>query len=210
LEQSSEVFVQPNLRGEAAGALAAAVLAASVAGATPAVASPTISVFGFGISGGTAVSDAYNLNDADAISPYSQFSNPKEATYKPGNSDAVARKKVYLQGAFKALESIPELIKVKHAEEIKSVLTGQLKQLKPSLIYLSGETFSPTWQQAKAVGQAVSDLGVAARAKRWDLAEQYYATTQAEVTKWKQLANFDSLTEVISANTYGSKPLPTP
>merc|ERR1711879_993465 len=54
---------------------AAAIVAASVAGPLPAEAiSAKFDIFGFG---GSGYSDPYAANDADAISPYSQFSNPK-------------------------------------------------------------------------------------------------------------------------------------
>ena len=77
----------------------------------------------FGLGGG--VSDAYNQNDADAVSPYSQFSNPKDAIYKKGSPEYNAKKKVALDVSFKRLATIPELIKGKNAEGIKSALTSQ-------------------------------------------------------------------------------------
>eukprot|EP00446_Apocalathium_sp_SHHI-4_P086559 CAMPEP_0177483638 /NCGR_PEP_ID=MMETSP0369-20130122/27588_1 /TAXON_ID=447022 ORGANISM="Scrippsiella hangoei-like, Strain SHHI-4" /NCGR_SAMPLE_ID=MMETSP0369 /ASSEMBLY_ACC=CAM_ASM_000364 /LENGTH=84 /DNA_ID=CAMNT_0018959671 /DNA_START=67 /DNA_END=318 /DNA_ORIENTATION=+ len=56
-ERQAEVsFVTPNLRGEAAAALAAAVLAGSLAMPAPASAGLKYSVFGFG----EGTSDAYN------------------------------------------------------------------------------------------------------------------------------------------------------
>merc|ERR1712187_1075628 len=106
-----EVFLGPQARSNAAAAgVAAAVLASTMATTLPAdAATPKISIFGLGNP--PATSDAYNQNDADAISPYSQFPNPKDAIYKDGADSYKTINKKIVERGFSRLPFIPQLIK---------------------------------------------------------------------------------------------------
>merc|ERR1719226_342388 len=77
-------------------------------------ATPKIAIFGLGNP--TAMSDAYNQNDADAISPYSQFPNPKGAIYQDGDDSYKAINREIVERGFNRLPAIPELIKKKNVQ----------------------------------------------------------------------------------------------
>jgi len=185
---SQQAFVPPTRRGAGAG-LAAALAAASVAGPEAAEAATTakFSVFGFGST--DAVSDPYNLNDADAISPYSQFSNPKDAIY--AKSDGFPAKRILLTKAFERLVLIKDYIKERNPEAVK--LATQLGQMRPSLIYLSGNEGDASYTKAREFLQDMSNMGVAARSKRWPAVETNYAKAMDKLEEWKKLVKFEPL-----------------
>mmetsp|Transcript_16443 Transcript_16443/g.51665 ORF Transcript_16443/g.51665 Transcript_16443/m.51665 type:complete len:217 (-) Transcript_16443:88-738(-) len=188
-KQAETAFVPPqSLRGQAAaGAAAAALLAASVAGPAPAEAiSAKFSVLGFG----DALSDPYVANDVDAVSPYSQFSNPAKAIYKKGTDDAVQRKKDNLADSFKRLEKVPQFIRAKKGEEVKSTLTLQLYTMRSNMEYLSGERESPAFTKAREFFQDVADTGVGALNKDWSLAQESYDKAMNKLTVWKTMVNY--------------------
>merc|ERR1719476_716329 len=181
-----QAFVPPTRRGAVAG-LAAALAAASTAVPAPAEAATTakFSIFGFGNG---YQSDPYNLNDADAISPYSQFSNPKDAIYKKDDDIYVGAKKELLKKAFVKLDEVKGYIKEKNPEQIK--LATQLGQMRPSLIYISGEDGSPAYMKAREFLQEMSDMGVQARAKKWPGVEVSYNKAMDKLVEWKSIVNF--------------------
>mmetsp|Transcript_16440 Transcript_16440/g.51658 ORF Transcript_16440/g.51658 Transcript_16440/m.51658 type:complete len:217 (-) Transcript_16440:97-747(-) len=188
-KQAETAFVPPqSLRGQAAaGAAAAALLAASVAGPAPAEAiSAKFSVLGFG----DALSDPYVANDVDAVSPYSQFSNPKKAIYKKGTDAIVQRKKAALDDTFKRLEKLPGFIQKKQGEEIKSVLTLQTYTMRSNMEYLSGEPDSEAFAKARDFFQDIADTGVGALGKDWSLAQESFDKAMNKLTVWKTMVNY--------------------
>lgn len=183
-----EAFVPPSRRG-AVTSLAAAIAAATAAQSAEAATTAKFSLFGFGAgSGSGAVSDPYNINDADAISPYSQFSNPKDAIYKKYDDVYVSAKKELLVKAFKKLEEVKGYIKDKNPEQLK--MATQLGQMRPSLIYLSGEEGSPAYTKAREFLQEMSDMGVQARAKKWPGVQTSYTKALTKLEEWKKIVNF--------------------
>ena len=117
-----------------AAARAAASAAASVGGAEPANADiAKFSVFGFG--GGA--SDPYAANDDDQPNPYSPFSNKGDRTFKETDGAYLAKKKTALTESFKRLDKIPEFIKTKQSENLKSVLTLQTYMMRANMEYVS-------------------------------------------------------------------------
>jgi len=181
-------FVPPQrLRDGLAGGLAAGVLAASVLGPLPAdAATAKFSVFGFG----DGVSDAYQQIDADAISPYSQFSNPKDAIYKKGDDFYVQKKKTQLADSFKRLEKIPGFIQAKNKEDIKSILTLQLYTMRANMEYLSGTKDSAPWKKAREFFQDVADVGVLTLQANWEGASVAYGKATSDLGEWKGLVAY--------------------
>merc|ERR1719436_631896 len=190
-EPAQVVFVPPQLRGGAAAGLAAAVVAASAAGPLPAEAvSAKFDVFGFGSSG---YSDPYAANDADAISPYSQFSNPavgEKALYDKSDRDRVEKKKAALKNSFSRIEKIPQFISNRQGEEVKSTLTLQTYVMRANMEFLSGGRDSAAFEKARAFFQDVADVGVGARDKRLPLAAESYQKAADDLSQWKQMVNF--------------------
>merc|ERR1719189_3527365 len=190
-EPAQVVFVPPQVRGGAAAGLAAAVVAASAAAPLPAEAvSAKFDVFGFG---GSGYSDPYTANDADAISPYSQFSNPavgEKALYDNTNKDRIEQKKAALKNSFSRIEKIPQFISNRQGEEVKSILTLQTYVMRANMEYLSGARDSAAFEKARDFFQNVADVGVGARDKRWPLAAESYAKAQSDLAQWKGMVNF--------------------
>lgn len=186
--EAQETFVPAQLRGGAAASLAAAVVAASMAGPLPAEAvSAKFDVFGFGSSG---YSDPYSANDADAISPYSQFSNPKvgdKPLYDKDDKDLRARKTAALENSFGRLKKIPQYIANRQGEEIKSVLTLQTYVMRANMEFLSGGRDSSGFAKAREFFQDVADIGVGARDKRWPLAAESYTQAMQDLSDWKKM-----------------------
>ncbi|CAK0826620.1 unnamed protein product, partial [Prorocentrum cordatum] len=156
-------------------AVIAAAAAAAVAGQQQEAqaAQARFSVFGFDGSGKGAVSDAYQQIDPDAISPYSQFSNPKDSDY---TNDKALQDKIYARNKDKVIEyvamldKVPDLIKKKQSENLKSLLTTKLYSLRESMEYVTTKG-TPFYRQDNAAGmkeadiffQDLADLGVAGR-----------------------------------------------
>merc|ERR1719189_17241 len=190
-EPAQKVFVPPQVRGGAAAGLAAAIVAASAAAPLPAEAvSAKFDIFGFGSSG---FSDPYSANDADAISPYSQFSNPavgEKALCDKTNKDRVEKKKVALKNSFSRIEKIPQFISNRQGEEIKSTLTLQTYVMRSNMEFLSGSRDSAAFEKARAFFQDVADVGVGARDKRWPLAAESYDKAQNVLSQWNLMVKF--------------------
>uniref|UniRef100_A0A7S4VZB1 Uncharacterized protein n=1 Tax=Alexandrium monilatum TaxID=311494 RepID=A0A7S4VZB1_9DINO len=181
-------FVPPQrLRSEAAAGAAAALLAAAAAGPMPAEAvTAKFSFFGFG----DGYSDPYQANDADAISPYSQFSNPKDSIYKKGTDEIVERKKTQLNDSFGRLGKIPALLRVKAGEEVKSILTLQLYMMRANMEYLSGATDSAEFVKAREFFQDIADVGVGNRQKNWDFAQNSFDKAMQSLGEWKTMVRY--------------------
>merc|ERR1719262_727870 len=150
-------------------AVIAAAAAAAVAGQQQQAqaAQARFSVFGFDGSGKGAVSDAYQQIDPDAISPYSQFSNPKDSDYtndKKLQQKILERNKAKVVEYVKLLDKVPDLIKKKEAENIKSVLTTKMYSLREVMEYVTTKG-TPFYRSEDAVGkkeakQFFQDLGL--------------------------------------------------
>merc|ERR1712127_82833 len=144
------------------------------------------SFFGFG----DGFSDPYKANDDDAVSPYSQFSNPKDSIYFKGEADIITRKKKQLADSFDRLEKIPALLSAKAGEEVKAILTLQLYSMRSNMEYLSGERDSAAFKQARQFFQEVSDVGVGNRQKNFDYAQQNYDSAMSSLSQWKDMVNY--------------------
>ncbi|CAE8611500.1 unnamed protein product [Polarella glacialis] len=177
-----ETFV-PQLRG---GALAAAILAASLVAPGPALANPPrVSFFGFGDG---VNSDVYSQIDADAYSPYSQYSTNPD--YNPQEKGLVDRNKDEAAESFRLIRQIPDLIKTKQSENIKSILTGRTATMRENMEYLSGKRTSPEYLKARAYMQKIADLGVSSLAKQWKVASVEYAEAQTLQAEWMAAVKF--------------------
>merc|ERR1712014_70568 len=149
---------------------------------------PKISIFGLGASG--AVSDAYNQNDADAISPYSQFPNPKGAIYEDGADNYKAINKRNVERGFQRLEPIPTLLKRKNVQGVMQQL--QSDDMKRSIEYMSKPEGSNAWETKKEILTALNDLGAFNNQRKWGAAQETYTELQGLISKWKSQVNFDS------------------
>merc|ERR1712066_388826 len=99
-------------------------------------------------------------------------------------------KKTQLKGSFSRLEKIPKFISNRQGEEIKSVLTLQLYQMRSNMEYLSGERDSTAFAKARAFFQDVADIGVGARDKKWPLAQESYDQAMRDLADWKRMVAF--------------------
>ncbi|CAE8737038.1 unnamed protein product, partial [Polarella glacialis] len=160
-------FVQPQFRG-AAAAMAAGLLAASV-GAAPALANPPkFSFFGFGDG---VNSDVYSQIDSTAYSPYSQYStNPN---YDPLLKEYVQKQKAQAEECFNLVKNtLPKYIKLKQAENIKTLLIGRTASMRGNMEYISGKENSALRAKARLFTQKIADMGVSAKAKQWKVATE--------------------------------------
>ncbi|CAK0801603.1 unnamed protein product [Prorocentrum cordatum] len=176
--------------------LAAAAAAAAAAGRQqPAEAAQArFSVFGFDGSGKGAVSDAYQQIDPDAVSPYSQFSNPKDSEY---TNDKALQDKIYARNKARVIEyvsmldKVPELIQKKQSENLKSLLTTKLYSLRENMEYVTTKG-TPFYRKNDAAGmkeadlffQDLADLGVAGRERNWGWATESYEKSKGSFQAW--------------------------
>jgi len=180
--------------------IAAAAAAAVVGQQEQALAAQArFSVFGFDGSGKGAVSDAYQQIDPDAISPYSQFSNPKDSFY---TNDKNLQQKIYERNKakvidyVKSLDKVPELIKTKQSENLKSLLTTKLYSLREVMEYVTTKG-TPFYRKEDAAGkkeakeffQNLADLGVAGRERNWEWATECYEKSKDDFKTWMSLVN---------------------
>jgi len=191
----------PSLDRRAALGAAAAVAALAGQQSPAEAAQARFSVFGFDTDGRGAISDAYQQIDPDAISPYSQFSNPSKSTYT--NDDAVKqaiinRQKGKVIDCVKRLDEVPELIRTKRSEDLKGLLGTRLGVLREAMEYLT--TGGAPWyrtpeekaagmREANAFFQDLSDLGVAGRQFNWAAATEYYEKSKSNFKAWKDTTN---------------------
>jgi len=177
-------------------AVLAAAAAAAVAGQQQQAeaAQARFSVFGFDGSGKGAVSDAYQQIDPDATSPYNQFSNPKDSVY---TNDQALRQKMYDRNRakvveyVKSLDKVPDLIKLKQSENLKSLLTTKLYALREYMEYVTTGG-APFYRKEDAAGmreaneffQDLADLGVAGGRRNWDWASEAYEKSRGSFKSW--------------------------
>mmetsp|Transcript_31625 Transcript_31625/g.71703 ORF Transcript_31625/g.71703 Transcript_31625/m.71703 type:complete len:219 (+) Transcript_31625:129-785(+) len=177
-------------------AVIAAAAAASIAGQQKEAraAQARFSVFGFDGSGKGAVSDAYQQIDPDAISPYSQFSNPKDSEY---TNNKALQEKLYERNKARVIEyvsmldKVPELIQKKQSENLKSLLTTKLYSLRESMEYVTTKG-TPFYRKNDAAGmkeadiffQDLADLGVAGRERNWGWATESYDKSKGSFKAW--------------------------
>merc|ERR1719151_531458 len=132
--RSAVVTFVPTSRRQAAAGLAASALATLLnTEAANAKKGTKFSVFGFG----EGYSDPYNTLDVDSPSPYSEFSNPDSRIRFENNPEVLERRKKALTNSFARLEKIPEFIKTKQSEEVKSVLTLHLQTMRENMEYIT-------------------------------------------------------------------------
>jgi len=180
-------------------AVIAAVAGAAVAGQQQQAqaAQARFSVFGFDGSGKGAVSDAYQQIDADAVSPYSHFSNPKNSDYtkdKQLQDKILERNKARVVEYVKLLDKIPQLIKEKRSEDLKALTTNKLYSLREVMEYVTTKG-TPYYRDENAVGkkeakiffQDLSDLGVAGRTRNWEWATECYERSKGDFKQWIQV-----------------------
>lgn len=177
-------------------AVIAAAAAAAVAGQQEQAeaAQARFSVFGFDGSGKGAVSDVYQQIDADAVSPYSQFSNPKDSDYtndKNLQQKILERNKAKVVEYVKVLDKVPELIKTKQSENLKSLLTTRLYMLREYMEYVTTggapdyrNNDAPGMQQANEFFQDLADLGVAGGQRNWGWANEAYEKSKGSFKAW--------------------------
>jgi len=182
-------------------AVIAAAAAAAVAGQQEQAeaAQARFSVFGFDGSGKGAVSDVYQQIDADAVSPYSQFSNPKNSDYtndKNLQQKILERNKAKVVEYVKVLDKVPELIKTKQSENLKSLLTTKLYSLREVMEYVTTKG-TPYYRKEDAAGrkeakeffQYLSDLGVAGRERNWEWATESYEKSKDSFKAWMTMVD---------------------
>merc|ERR1712039_991788 len=104
--------------------------------------------------------------------------------------EQIDKKKTALKNSFGRLDKIPEFIKNRQGEEIKSTLTLQTYVMRANMEFLSGGRDSPAFAQARAFFQDVADIGVGARDKRWPLAQESYDQAQRDLDEWKRFVGF--------------------
>merc|ERR1711879_1059959 len=97
-------------------------------------------------------------------------------------------KKMILRKAFERLELVRDFIKDKNPEQIK--LATQLGQMRPSIIYISGDEGTPAYNKAREFLQEMSDMGVQARAKKWPGVKVSYEKAMTKLAEWKSIVNF--------------------
>merc|ERR1719168_24370 len=153
------------------------------------------SVFGFG----DGASDAYAQIDADQKNPYNQFSNPKDRLYKEDAAEYMNKKKVALDESFKRLGRVPEFIRTKQSENLKSLLTLQLEMMRQNMEYITAkgapgyrnnDETTPAFQKANAFFQDMSDLNVYGKSKKWPEAADSYQKAMSKLGEWKQLVAY--------------------
>jgi len=187
----------PCTRRQAATGLAASVSAMLLnTEAVQAKKGTKFSIFGFGDN---SPSDAYNQQDEDSPSPYSEFSNPETRIRFERNPDILERKKENLKDSFSRLDTIPDLIRTKNSEDVKSVLTLQLQTMRENMEYITtgGTPFfrddnekTPGMQLANAFFQDIAQLGVHGSHKKWDEATASYTSAMGNLETWKQTYGF--------------------
>eukprot|EP00419_Tripos_fusus_P012007 CAMPEP_0172655852 /NCGR_PEP_ID=MMETSP1074-20121228/962_1 /TAXON_ID=2916 /ORGANISM="Ceratium fusus, Strain PA161109" /LENGTH=210 /DNA_ID=CAMNT_0013470589 /DNA_START=52 /DNA_END=681 /DNA_ORIENTATION=+ len=187
---SAVTFIPCNRRQAATG-LAASALATLLnqEAASAKKAGTKFSFFGFG----DGYSDPYSQRDPDQPDPYTEFSNQKDRIKFEDNPEIVERKKTNLRESYSRLEKVPELIRTKNSEDLKSLLTLQLYTLRGNMEYITagGSPFfrnndekTPQFELANGFFQDLNDLGVWGREKKWDQASESYANAMEKLVKW--------------------------
>jgi len=153
------------------------------------------SIFGFG----DGYSDAYSQQDVDSPSPYSEFSNPDTRIRFEANPDILERRKKNLKDSFSRLEKIPDLIRAKNSEDVKSVLTLQLQTMRDNMEYITkgGAPFlrnedekTPGMQLANAFFEDIAQLGVHGGHKKWEEASTSYSSAMEKLSQWQSEVSF--------------------
>jgi len=193
---SAVVSFIPNTRRQVATGLAASALATLLnTEAAHAKKGTKFSFFGFG----DGYSDPYATMDVDSPSPYSEFSNPKDRIKFEDNPEIVQRKKKDLTNSFERLEKIPEFIRTKQSEEIKSTLTLQLYTMRGNMEYITagGTPFfrnndeeTPAFKAANAFFFDISQVQVFGTRKKWDECTESYQAAMDKLSEWKGLVAF--------------------
>merc|ERR1712228_965411 len=96
----------------------------------------------------------------------------------------------------KSLDKVPELIKTKQSENLKSLLTTKLYSLREVMEYVTTKG-TPYYRQEEAVGrkeakeffQNLADLGVAGRERNWEWATESYEKSKDSFKAWMTLVD---------------------
>jgi hypothetical protein len=193
---SSVLSFIPCTRRQAATGLAASLSAMLLNTETAQAKKGTkFSVFGFG----DGYSDPYATMDVDSPSPYSEFSNPDTRIKFERNPEILARRKENLKDSFSRLEKIPDLIRAKNSEDVKSVLTLQLQTMRENMEYITtgGTPFfrddnekAPGMVLANDFFQDVAQLGVHGGHKKWEDASTSYSAAMEKLAQWQNYVAF--------------------
>merc|ERR1739844_666855 len=104
-----------------------------------------------------------------------------------------------LKDSFSRLDKIPDLIRTKNSEDVKSVLTLQLGTMRENMEFFTtgGTPFfrddneqAPGMQLANAFFQDIAQLGVQGSHKKWDDATASYTSAMGKLESWKQTYGF--------------------
>merc|ERR1712117_371876 len=130
--------------------------------------------------------------DVDSPSPYSEFSNPKTRIKFEENPEIVERKKANLRESFSRLEKVPELIRTKNSEDLKSLLTLQLYTMRGNMEYITtgGTPFfrndneeTPEFKAANAFFLDISQIQVKGSRKKWEEATEAYESAMSNLKR---------------------------
>merc|ERR1711920_46917 len=119
---------------------------------------------------------------------------PKDRLFKQDAAVYMQKKKVALDESFKRLERVPQLIKTKQSENLKSLLTLQLETMRQNMEYITAkgspgyrnnDETTPEFQKANAFFQDISDLNVYGKSKKWPEAAESYGKAMSKLAEWK-------------------------
>merc|ERR1712113_427582 len=109
------------------------------------------------------------------------------------------KKKVSLDESFQRLNRVPELIKTKQSENLKSLLTLQPYVMRQNMEYITAkgapgyrnnDETTPEFQKLNAFFQDLSDLNVYGKAKKWPEASQSYDRAMSKLAERKALVSY--------------------
>merc|ERR1712008_517420 len=139
------------------------------------------------------------MGDEDSPSPYSEFSNPETRIRFERNPDILERKKENLKDSFSRLDTIPDLIRTKNSEDVKSVLTLQLQTMRENMEYITigGTPFfrnddqeTPQMKLAESFFGDIAQLGVFGLRKKWEDASTSYTSAMEKLAQWQSYVAF--------------------
>merc|ERR1712113_739010 len=126
--------------------------------------------------------------------------DPKESIY---SNDAalqqrlVEKNKAKVADYVKEFDKIPGYIKKKDSENIKSRLTTKAYQLRESMEYVTTKVApfygrrqdTPDMKEADEFFQDLADLGVAARIRNWEMAQESYDKSTSSFKAWMKIVD---------------------
>merc|ERR1712060_835379 len=109
------------------------------------------------------------------------------------------KKRVALDESFKRLDKVPEFIRTRQSENLKSLLTLQLFTMRQNMEYITAkgapgyrnnDESTPEMVKLNAFFQDLSDLNVAGKSKQWPRATDAYDKAITKLGEWKQLVAY--------------------